>query len=94
MMSPSSCCHPDEQQLRIYIRKSDHKNKNVVKKKVIFSAIQGRVVHWKSSDVSEEHVGADCYLINSGFLLGLSFDPEDVGDTFNGLHGAILYPRR
>jgi hypothetical protein len=44
-------------------------------KSYIFWDITPRVVHRKSTDVSEE-------LFHDGFLLGLFFDPEDGSDVF------------
>jgi hypothetical protein len=34
-----------------------------------------------SSETSEQHIAAICF--HAGFLLGLFFEPEDVGDMFS-----------
>jgi hypothetical protein len=35
------------------------------------------------TEISEEHVASSaCYLLHFSLLLGLFFDPEDIGDMF------------
>jgi hypothetical protein len=46
--------------------------------RVLSSGIKRRVVHLKSTDVSEKH----CHLLHAGLILGLFFSPEDGNDVF------------
>jgi hypothetical protein len=52
--------------------------------------------HWKSTDVSEEHVA--CF--HAAFFPGLFFDLKDVGNMFHRNVGSLLtdyvvfYPRK
>jgi hypothetical protein len=72
--------------------------------KVLSSGMLRRVVRWKYTDISEEHIASKLTLLatclHPGFLLDLFFDLENRGDMFLRNIGWLstdctaLYPRR
>jgi hypothetical protein len=56
--------------------------------------VGGTCLHFQDQRISQlRKQSSACFLLHSGFLLGLFFDPEDVPSkcllTSNGLHGII-----